>query len=173
MIVAQVSEHGHIETASIHPRQIQGMRRDLHDGMGGAIIDHLPKNLLQISGFRRGHRVVKDLSGVPVIDCSHHPGPVAGLFQDTFYQIGNRGLATGTGHAHQCHLLGRAEVKSYSQPGQRSPRIADLNDRHIGLDRLAADHGHGTFRNGVGDESMPIHGKPRDGHEQGTGDNPP
>ena len=95
----------------VDPPESQRMRGDFHHYMRDAIVQHVIKDLLEVDGFRCGHRGRDFFAGPPVGKRPEHPRIMPRAPENAFDKQRGGGLAVRTGNADQVELRGRVIVK--------------------------------------------------------------
>ena len=167
MVPAQVGVNAHREGYAVHPVQHQCVGGHLHHHMGAARVGHLPQQLLQLEGLRRGALGVQH----PVADHilyradQAHLGPGL-LFQNALDEVGAGGLAAGTGDADHGHLPCGVIKAIAAHHCQRPAAVRHPDEGRAVLRRALAQHAGSALLPRHGNIFMSVRLRAGDGDEQ-------
>ena len=167
MVPAQIRIDPHGELDTVHPVQHQRVGGYLHHHMGAPGVGHLPQQLLQLEGLRRGALRGEHLAADHVLDGADQPHLRPGLLlQNTLDEIGGGGLAAGAGHAHHGQLLGGMVKAVGSHHRQRPPGVRHPDEGRAVLRHLFAQDAHRALFPRHGDIFVTVCRHTGDGDEQ-------
>ena len=168
VVVGDVGEDAAGEVEPPRALLHDGVRRTLHEAEFAPGVGHLAHHGVQTD--RVGGRVGRlDLAAVDLVDHRRdQPGLVAQGPHEVVQQRHGRGLAVGSGDAHQFQFAARIAVKRRRHVGHRPRRVFDHDIRDALGRRLGhplADHRRGALRNSRRDVVVAVALRPRHGEE--------
>ncbi len=173
VVAGQVGHDRDVEFQRGDPALLQGMGGNLHGHGLGATFLEVVEGRLHGDRVGRGQAATLQLTIEAGTQGANQAATLAKQVQRLGHQLGNAGLAVGTGHAHQIQLAARFAIEATCDIRKLGDQALDRDERHIG-DRqdpgtlLFVGHGGGATGQGIGDMLAAIDLGARHGQEQIT-----
>ncbi len=123
MITSEVGENSHVKKQAGNAFLVEGVRGDLHDGLGCAAVYAFAKQLQQIARFGSGVRRGKHSACSVILDGAGEDGFAPAVAQHGFEKKCRRCLAVGSGDAAQFELRLRVSEKVLRDGREGAPAM--------------------------------------------------
>ena len=171
VVARQVGEDAAAEREASDALLSDTVRADLHEGIGTALVGHLPEQTVQRDGVGSRHLSRHGLTIYVVADGAAQSALVAKLAEDIVEHGGDGRLAVRAGHSDEVHALARVAEEVRRQWTYHFLRIGidEVSDvfRYL-FGQLLAHHDRCTQFNGLADEGMAVHLSATHSHESCT-----
>lgn len=156
VVAGQVGHYRDIELQRSDTALFQGMGGNLHGHRLGAAFFQVVQGRLHGDRVWRGQAAALQLAMEAGAQSADQAAALAKRIERLCHQLGNAGLAIGTGHADQVQLAARLAIETAGDLRQLADQALDRNQRHVGQRQhvgaqLFVRNSSSTARQGIGD----------------------